>query len=104
MKVEKSEFGKFNLKNDVILDAQKMICNRNLKRIRRYWAFLAILAHSAILALEVFELKIVKYRRFFRQIRGYRAGNIAPPVALFWHFKGEFFPSENICVIRDENK
>ena len=38
-------------------------------------------AHSAILALRVFELKIVKLRRFFRrfrQIQRYWAGDIGP--------------------------
>ena len=49
IKVEKNKFGKFNLKNDVIHDALKVICDRNLKKIRRYWAFSAISANSAIL-------------------------------------------------------
>jgi hypothetical protein len=28
-----SKFGKFNLENDVIRDAHRVICNRNLKKI-----------------------------------------------------------------------
>ena len=52
IKVEKSKIGKFNLENDVIHDALKLICNRNLKKMRWYWAF------SEILALEVFDLKV----------------------------------------------
>ena len=78
IQVEKSKFGKLNLENDVIHDAFKVIRNINLTKIRLYWAFSAILAHLAILALEVFELKIVKFRRFFQQIRRYR-----PPVYYF---------------------
>jgi hypothetical protein len=37
IKFEKSGFGKFNPENDVIHDAHKVICNINLKKIRRYW-------------------------------------------------------------------
>jgi hypothetical protein len=32
----KSRFGKFNLKNDVIYDALKLICNKNLERPRKF--------------------------------------------------------------------
>ena len=69
IKVKKSKFVKFNLENDAIHDAHKVICSRNLKKFRRYWAFSVILALSAIFALEVFELKLVKLRRFFRRYR-----------------------------------
>jgi hypothetical protein len=51
IKVQKSEFGKFNLENDVIRDVHRVICKKNLENIRRYWAF------SAILELELFQLK-----------------------------------------------
>ena len=44
VKVKKSKFGKFNLENDAIRDANEEICNRNLNKIRRYWEFSAILA------------------------------------------------------------
>jgi hypothetical protein len=54
IKVKKSEFGKLNHENDVIHDARKVFCNINPQKFRRNWAFSAILAHSAILALEVF--------------------------------------------------
>jgi hypothetical protein len=63
--VIKSKFGKLTLENDLIHGAHKIICNKNLKEIRQNWAFSAILTHSEILALDVFELKIVKLRRFF---------------------------------------
>ena len=62
IKVIKSKFGKYNLENDAIHDAHKIICHRNLKKIRRYWGLLVIFA------LEVFQLKIVKLRRFFMAI------------------------------------
>jgi hypothetical protein len=61
----KEELERFNYKNDVIFDANEVICNKNLKIVRRYWAFLAILAHSAMVALEVWKLKIGKLRKFF---------------------------------------
>jgi hypothetical protein len=32
IKVRKSKFGKLNLENDVIHDALKVICNKNLKK------------------------------------------------------------------------
>ena len=72
---KKSKFWKFNLENDVIRDAHKVICNRNLRKIRRYWAFAAISAHSAILALELFELKIVGFFVDFGKF-----GDISPPL------------------------
>ena len=50
---------KYNLKNNVSYDGHKIICDKNLKKNRRYWAFSAILAHSAILAVEVLKLKNV---------------------------------------------
>ena len=56
MEVLKSKFGKLSLQNDVIHEANKV--NWNLKKIRRYFSF------SAISALEVFDLKLVKLRRF----------------------------------------
>ena len=37
IKVKKSKFGKFNLENDVIRDAHKVICNKNIEKIWRYW-------------------------------------------------------------------
>ena len=36
IKVKKSEFWKFNLKHNVIRDAHEVICDINLKKIRRY--------------------------------------------------------------------
>ena len=36
MKIQKSRFGKFNLKYDVIHDALKVICNENFKRPRNF--------------------------------------------------------------------
>jgi hypothetical protein len=56
MEVLKSKFGKLSLQNDVIHEANKV--NWNLKKIQRYFSF------SAISALEVFDLKLVKLRRF----------------------------------------
>ena len=60
--------------NYVVSDAPKKILNKNLERPRNP----TISAHSAILALELFYLKIVKLRRFSAAIsailgRGYRA-------------------------------
>ena len=49
IKVYKGKFGKFNLENNVIHDDHNVICDSN----------------SAILALELFQLKIVKLREFF---------------------------------------
>jgi hypothetical protein len=83
IKVEKSKFGKSNLENDVIYDALKVICNRNLKKIRRY------------LALEVFELKIVKLRRIFRRFRLYWADDIERPV----YYKINPY----VCVLKPPN-
>ena len=57
-KIQKSRFEIFYLKNDVIHDAIKVICNKNLKRLR----------NSVILALEIFKRKIVKLRSFFDDI------------------------------------
>ena len=42
IQVDKSKFEKFNLENDVIHDAHDVICNRNLQKIRRNGAFLAL--------------------------------------------------------------
>jgi hypothetical protein len=81
VEVEKINFGKFNLENEVIHDAHKVICNRNLRKIRRSWAFSA---QSAILALKVFELKIVKLRRFFRRFRHIR--RYRPPFSIHVSF------------------
>jgi hypothetical protein len=52
IKDKNCKFGKLNIEND----ANKVICNRSL----------------ATLALKVFELKIVKLRRFFRRFRQIR--------------------------------
>jgi hypothetical protein len=48
IKVEKSESGKLNHENDVIHDANKVICDMNHKKNRRYWEFSVILANSVI--------------------------------------------------------
>ena len=68
------KFGKFNHENDVLHDAHKVVYTINLKIIRRYWAFWAVKANSAMLALEVIQLKIVKlgwFLMWFRNIRHY---------------------------------
>ena len=36
-KNSKIRFGKFHLENDIIRDAHKVICNKNLEKFRRYW-------------------------------------------------------------------
>ena len=53
IKLKESTFWGLNLENYVIRDTHKVICNRNLRKIRRYEALSAILAHSSILALEL---------------------------------------------------
>ena len=46
-KLKRVNLRKFNLENDVIYDAEKVICNINLKKF-------GDMAHSAIVPLEVF--------------------------------------------------
>jgi hypothetical protein len=53
IKLKMRNFGKFNVENDVIRDAYKVICDSDLKKIGDIGKF-GKLAHSAILALQLF--------------------------------------------------